>query len=230
MSGSASLRLDPRLARLRDVLDPLGDVENREVSAPGRIHAAVSLVLRIRDSLEVLLIRRAEADGDPWSGHMALPGGRRDPGDGSLLETALRETREETDLSLDRVGCALGRLEPLRPGNERLPPIAIFPFVFGMPGESEARAASREVDEIHWVPLAALLDPAAVATEPITHDGATRDFPCFRVEGRAVWGLTYRILTDFLGRLKGTGLLSEGLPPARPGPGRGGEGPGEPIP
>jgi hypothetical protein len=65
-----------------------------EGPAPGR--AAVAIVLRdVEDGPQVLLIRRAEHVGDPWSGHMAFPGGREDPEDESLLATAIRETREE---------------------------------------------------------------------------------------------------------------------------------------
>jgi 8-oxo-dGTP pyrophosphatase MutT (NUDIX family) len=162
--------------------------------------------------IEVLLIRRAEADGDPWSGHMALPGGRWDPRDGSLLQTAIRETVEETGVTLEAVGIPLGRLTPLNPATRRLPPISISPFIFVVPEDTVARPASPEVDETLWVPLTTLFDPVAAGTVEIEFDTASRTFPCIRVEGRVIWGLTYRILQDFLSRIQ------EGSPDLLAGP------------
>ncbi len=175
-----------------------GELRPVPSEARNRVHAAVSLILRERDELEVLLIRRAEAEGDPWSGQMALPGGRRDPSDPNLMVTAIRETEEEVALRLEESGVHLGRLEALIPATKRLPPITIFPFVFGVPKNASAKASSREVDEVLWVPLSALRDPQAASTVEIHYgDADSRTFPCFRVQGRVIWGLTYRILTGF---------------------------------
>lgn len=164
-----------------------------------RTQAAVSLVLRGGNDPEILLIRRAEAEGDPWSGQMALPGGRRDSSDESLLHTAIRETSEETAVELGEEGIYLGRLEPTVPNTVRIPAITIFPFVFQVPPSVEARVSSREVDEVLWVPLSHLQAPEAASTVEIHYgDNSSRDFPCWRLGERVVWGLTYRILTGFL--------------------------------
>jgi len=73
-----------------------------------RDHAAVALALAGGDTdLQICFIRRVEKTGDPWSGHMALPGGRASPGDRSARDVAERETREEVGLDLrgaDRIG------------------------------------------------------------------------------------------------------------------------------
>jgi 8-oxo-dGTP pyrophosphatase MutT (NUDIX family) len=199
MMPPSSPKLDPRLASLREVLlaqesrlTPIPD------SHPDTTHAAVSVILRGNPELELLLIKRAEVDGDPWSGHMAFPGGRRDDSDSSLRQTARRETFEETALDLESAGELLGRLRALSPSTFRLPPISIFPFVFGVSASAEARVASREVDQVFWVPLRVFHDPASRSTVSIDLGTSTRDFPCFQVNGRVVWGLTYRILQDFL--------------------------------
>jgi len=165
--------------------------------------AAVSLILRNGRELEVLLIRRAESEGDPWSGQMALPGGRWDPEDENLLATAIRETREETGVRLDQGGIILGKLDSVTPNSTRLPPIFIFPFVFWVVEGTRAVAASPEVDEVLWTPLSHFSNPEASGTLEIRHgEEDVRIFPCLRVEERVIWGLTYRILTDFFQKLK----------------------------
>src|SRR5215471_21768996 len=76
--------------------------------------AAVAAILRDREGeAEVLLIRRAQKTGDPWSGHMAFPGGRQDPSDLDLLHTAVRETQEEVGLELSPGRNLIGRLDDL---------------------------------------------------------------------------------------------------------------------
>ena len=68
------------------------------------VEAAVALILLPTSDgdLEALFIKRAEVEGDPWSGQMAFPGGRRDPVDDDLLATAARATLEETGIDLAR--------------------------------------------------------------------------------------------------------------------------------
>jgi len=165
---------------------------------PDWIQAAVALVIRANQGPEILLIKRACSERDPWSGHMALPGGRRDPTDDSLQATAVRETLEETGLDLARVGVPLGRLDDVRPGTVRLPKLTVTPFVWGVPADARAHAASREVDAVHWVPLDTLRRPETHRDVDIPLPGGSRTFPCYRVAGDIVWGLTYRILRQFL--------------------------------
>ncbi len=134
---------------------------------------------------------------------MALPGGRRDPDDASLLHTAQRETEEEVALPLAEVGRLLGRLGVVAPRNAHLPPLTILPLVFAVPPHTEARiAAPTEVDEIHWVSLDHLRDPARHIRYRYPGAGDLT-FPAWDVSGRAVWGLTHRVLTDLLERLPG---------------------------
>lgn len=199
-----ALAADTRVETLRKALRG----SNAEVAPPpgpdekGWTHAAVSLILRAGPELEALLIRRAVAEGDPWSGHMALPGGRREESDPDLRATAVRETLEETALPLDSLGLPLGVLPTLEPFSRRLPPFAIHPYVFAVPPGTGARVNSREVDEVLWTPLSRLFRGDAEGSVRIPLDEVVRTFPCFRVEDRVVWGLTYRILKSFAGRVE----------------------------
>lgn len=174
-----------------------------------RIHAAVALVLRQRPAspVELLLIKRAQHPRDPWSGHMALPGGRMEPQDPHLLATAVRETREETGVVLpshDREveeGSFLGLLPRVAPSSRNIPRVAVVPHVFITGPGTQARASSREVERIRWVTLESLADPATGDSIEIQLPGGPRRFPGYRFAEDVVWGLTYRILTDFLERI-----------------------------
>ena len=189
-----------------EVLSALfGPVESA-VPDPRRGNAAVALVLRppagwadppVR-SCDFLVIRRARSERDPWSGQMALPGGRLEDADPGLLGAAVRETREETGVELNQERAVLGRIETVRPLAVRIPPITIWPFVFRVAADAVARVASPEVASVHWFPVEALEDPAKRGSYPWEYRGVERRFPCVRVEGQVIWGLTYRVLTGFL--------------------------------
>lgn len=159
--------------------------------------AAVALILRASDQLDVLMIKRAVFENDPWSGHMALPGGREESEDDSLAHTARRETQEETGLVLGP-HALLGELPVVSAQSARIPRFHISPFVFGVPAGAEAWVASREVETLFWVPVARLNDPTVRTTVRIPLVGSTREFPALNIEGETVWGLTYRILNRFL--------------------------------
>ena len=192
-------RRDPRLGHLRRSVEGLhtpGDMP--PITAEGRMEAAVALVIRARTDLDVLLIKRAEHEHDPWSGHMALPGGRWEPGDLGLQHTATRETREETGVDLRTEGVELGRLEEVQPANPQLPIERIAPFAFAVPPETEAVVASHELDSVHWVPIDLLARPETASSTRIHFSGFSKSFPSYHVVGEHVWGLTHRILTGFL--------------------------------
>jgi 8-oxo-dGTP pyrophosphatase MutT (NUDIX family) len=157
--------------------------------------AAVAVVLAPQPDgrPSVLLIRRAERDGDPWSGHMALPGGRRDAADADLLATATRETREEVAVVLERAHL-LGELDDLRPLSAPRR-ILVRPFVFGIASQPRT-VASSEVAGLAWAGLDELV--ASAGSTDVMHLGALRTMPCYRVGADVVWGMTQRILEPFL--------------------------------
>ena len=188
---------DVRLRRLVDRLSRRPEHGIEPDPHEGYTEAAVSVVLRTSSELEILLIKRAESERDPWSGHLALPGGRRDPEDANLTSTAIRETSEETGVELSSCGWPMGRLAQVVPSHPTLPPITITPYVFGVPAEIEATANSTEVARVLWVALPLLFDPQTRGTTTIRLPAGPADFPCYWVEGQAVWGLTFRILSEF---------------------------------
>lgn len=192
------LETDPRFWVLSEALASYAGDANDPLVLEGVVQASVAVVLRARHPMELLLIERARSERDPWSGHMALPGGRRDHSDEDAVHTARRETMEETGVDLEGLATPLGRLDQVRPSSVRLPRLEISPFVFGVPGHVDATVASAEVERVFWVSIDQLRDTGTHSTNSIPLPGGPRDFPSFLVEGKHVWGLTYRILEQFL--------------------------------
>ncbi len=163
---------------------------------PGLVEAAVVLALVPGDDggLDLLFIKRAEDPGDPWSGQMAFPGGRRDLADASLLETATREALEETGIVLDPEQL-LGELDDLSPVSPHLPPLVVRPFVFGL-GARPQIMASDEVALHLWIPCHEL---AGLRVEEQVHVSDRYIVtPGFRAGPHFIWGMTDRIIMSFL--------------------------------
>ena len=169
-----------------------------EPSAKTR-RAAILLALRAREDgePELLMIKRATFAGDPWSGHIACPGGRMEPGDRDLSVTAVRETWEETGVDVARDGRLLGHLDDLSPRSPLLPPMIIRPYVALVRADLEI-VPSEEVASAFWVPLAALRDQRSWGAGVVHARGGERSVSVFRHGEHTVWGLTERVLRQFL--------------------------------
>ncbi len=162
--------------------------------------AAVAVVLwEVQAGVEILLIQRATRDGDPWSGHVAFPGGRRHPEDRDAVATAVRETEEEIGVELTRDAEVVGRLDDLRAVAARRPlDLLISPVVFALQRPVTLRPNPREVGGALWAPLGFFFDSEAHATYTRRLDGEALHYPAFRYGDYLVWGLTHRILLGLL--------------------------------
>ena len=164
-------------------------------------HAAVVALFRGEATAcggpEILLIRRAEAEGDPWSGHVAFPGGRVDPEDPDPLAAAQRELLEEVGIDLRDQGRLLGEL----PRQLTLPlagrRMVVHPFVFALDGNPPA-IGNGEVARILWVPFRELLEGVGQGQTRWTWQGQELTLPCRRLHGELLWGMTLRMVEDLL--------------------------------
>ena len=160
-------------------------------------HAAVAMILADgQQELDVCFIRRAERDGDPWSGQVAFPGGRASSGDPHAAAVAERETFEEIGLRIgdsERIGAL-----PVRQINRQNLHV-LSPFVYYARSGAQAEASVREMHEVasvFWVPMSHLFDTTA-ATELEYPLGAVSTFPGIQYQDHVIWGLTLRILVSF---------------------------------
>jgi 8-oxo-dGTP pyrophosphatase MutT (NUDIX family) len=200
MALTALVPLDLELDAIRRKLsarDPhrhLGDAERR---------AAIAAVLRPGPAgPDLLLIRRAERDGDPWSGHMALPGGHAHADDRDLLATAKRETLEEVGVDLAQHEL-LGALdEHAAHAQGRFTGLVIAPYVFALKAEPVLQL-NHEVAEVLWAPLVPMARGEIDAMLELQRGGQTVRFPGYEVGGQVVWGLTHRVLQNLFGVLGG---------------------------
>jgi 8-oxo-dGTP pyrophosphatase MutT (NUDIX family) len=176
-----------------------GRVPSMVDRAPAR-RAAVAVVLApTEEDLRLLLIRRAEHPQDPWSGHMAFPGGRHDPAEDATLEaTAIRETREEVGIDLAD-GELLARLDEVQAhARGAALDLVVTPFLFALDRPRSTEIDRSEVADALWVPLEVFRDARFHGTTRVSRAGFGADFPAFLYEGNTVWGMTYRMIQDFL--------------------------------
>jgi 8-oxo-dGTP pyrophosphatase MutT (NUDIX family) len=177
----------------------------------GVTHAAVTLLIRPvdgyaindpdgdarGDSAEILFIKRAERPGDPWSGHVAFPGGRAEVSDDTLLDIAMREAAEEVGIDARQGGRLLGRLPMLRPIGARIPSITVTPFVALVPPGAVARTQPTEVEEAFWMPIVVLRANGRTAKVRWEITEGIQEFPAFPSPKGPIWGITERILSHF---------------------------------
>ena len=179
--------------RLRDVLLVSDDPPPAELG--GLVESAVLVPLYIRDGeLHVVLIERG-SDLRHHAGQISFPGGRRDPTDAELVQTALREAHEE--IGLDPDGVEL--LGSLAPAATAVTEFAIYPFVGLITDGQEWVLAPLEVEAVIECRLSELAATHDYRT--LTRDGLPFPTDCYTSGRHLVWGATARILTDLLNRL-----------------------------
>jgi 8-oxo-dGTP pyrophosphatase MutT (NUDIX family) len=165
--------------------------------AEGRTRAAVAMILReLPGDLEILFIERATDDRDPWSGHLAFPGGKVEPGE-QARQAAERETQEEIGLDLvaERY---LGRMSDIIGANL---PVRVSCFAYGVVTASVQPVANPEVRDVFWVKLSDLLTPERHQMSMVGFSGASFKVPAIvmpQSEKPVLWGLTYRLVMQFL--------------------------------
>jgi 8-oxo-dGTP diphosphatase len=164
------------------------------VSGANRPEAAVSIIRCSHPVDSILLLRRKKTRSDPWSGHFAFPGGKRDLEDDSIFATCLRETREETAISLD--GSLLSRQLPVTlAGRNVEAPIQVQPFIFTLVRRPAVIVETSEIDSYLWLDVDKFTDKNRHVTEEAL---PSRFYPVYPLEDYFIWGFTYGLLCSIL--------------------------------
>ncbi len=158
--------------------------------------AAVALIFREMDNEpEILLIRRADREGDPWSGHIAFPGGRVEAVDATTQATAERETLEEIGLDLTEHGECLGTLESEFPMKRTQgASLLVVPYIYTLDREPDRYTLNHEVAELHWARIGPMLRHQSLTRFDFEHEGRSDSLPGFDINGRTLWGMSFRML------------------------------------
>jgi len=175
------------IQKLSRVLKPVSEEKDAD--------AAVALLLKVVEhGVQVLFVKRVENQTDPWSGQMALPGGKRDVRDQNLKQTVVRETLEETNINLLDRARFLGVMDAQR--SRRRPEMKVLPFVVLLEHEPSIRLSEKELEGFVWVSV----------EELVKHEGTVEfsfgRFPAYIIEDYVIWGLTYEIMKKFVENLE----------------------------
>jgi len=152
-----------------------------------------------KKQLVVLLLKRKVSDSDPWSGHMAFPGGRANDTERDIIETARREVMEET--SIDFRNCELlGTLDDVLPGNRLL---VVTPFVLIAPASTEVKIDGQEIADQVWIPLDFFMEKKNSSSLKFQIYGTNHEVQSFAYLGtHVIWGMTLRIIEDFVSKIQ----------------------------
>lgn len=178
--------------RLEGIHDELGD--------PGRFRfaAVIGLLIEAEDDPALVLIERSSKLRQ-HAGQLAFPGGKPEPDDRDLLDTALREAWEEVALPRELV-TVIGRLHPVPTPTGYM----IVPFVGRVRGDWRPQRASGEVERVLTPSLRTLMDPAVHRHAGMVEwEGKSYDLHEFAIADPPLWGATARMVWDLLQRIRG---------------------------
>ena len=198
----------------QEVIDRLSVVEAPAEPLPSK-RAAVAISLRSGVSgPEILMIQRAVREGDPWSGHMGFPGGRKDTSDVTDVACAKRETREEISFDLDTHGELVCQLSDVNTGwRADRPEMLVAPFIFKV-DSTPPFELNHEVDDTLWIPLNFLLDDANRGRHQWDWRGEVLESDAFTYDGRLIWGLSLMMIDELLEIIGGRESTAAHVTPA----------------
>ena len=177
--------------RLREILSQR---QKRYINDADLTRSAVLIPLYYREGQYYILFTKRTETVREHKGQISFPGGAYEKGDGTLLNTALRESAEEIGLMANDVE-VLGELDDTV---TRTSGYIISPFVAYIPWPYQLKVDEEEIEQIIEVPVAMLRDKSCLRQETEIEDGQTVTSFFYHYYGHVIWGATARILHQFL--------------------------------
>lgn len=174
-----------------------------DVFQPGMRRAAVAMVLHGDEtSPQLLMMQRSIFEGDPWSGHMAFPGGRVEETDASPLDAAIREAQEELGIELDSQAELITSLSEFQATSKRHDVnMAVKPFIFRAK-QSLSFTPNGEVAAVVSIPLDYLLNNSNRVDFTKEFYGKEYTYSSYLYGEYRVWGLSLRFIDEMLAILQ----------------------------
>ena len=178
---------------LKEVVDAMEANESSVWGEPR--HASVGIIVAgANENPGICFIRRAKWESDPWSEHIAFPGGSRSA-DEDAVQTLRRELQEEIGWVIEehRRPTPLPQLRIRLAGRERL--MRLDAFVYRVEGEPPVLRCGPEVASAFWIPVSELWNPKNLDYHALGDNGETLVYPAIRTSYGIIFGITLRVLT-----------------------------------
>lgn len=160
---------------------------------PRQKAGVILLLYKKNKELYFPLIERPVYNG-AHSGQISFPGGKQEPEDKNLTETALRECEEEIGVNTSEI-ITLGELTHLYIPVSKY---EVYPVVGYWEGDTDFRPQVNEVVSIIEVPLNMILSEKCIEYKKVVFNGAEETIPFYNISGKMVWGATAMILSEFI--------------------------------
>lgn len=184
-----------------NLLKMLGPVDDQDFESKSVSSAVLMIISEKNGKYGINFIKRASFSNDSFSGHVAFPGGKRKKTDRTVLDTAVRETKEEIGVDILENGKILGSLDIVRPFTPSMRHHVVKPYVSFLK-QNVKFTRNYEVEEIFWVPIEHLLNEDNRTIRVKTRDGRKIDDYVFQFDNYIIWGLTGRILNQFFDKTR----------------------------
>jgi 8-oxo-dGTP pyrophosphatase MutT (NUDIX family) len=164
----------------------LGSNVSSDIDAQGKYNLASVLIIIYGKPPTLIMIKKSQAM-NIHAGEIAFPGGKMEQGDNDILETALRETREEISLDLSREQ-VIGQLKPVTTLNSGF---KIIPYV-SLLDDIPKLEKNDEVEAILYIPLIPFL--RTLSNDPDPDHQSLKEMYILKYEKKIVWGASARML------------------------------------
>lgn len=180
------------------IAEILCNYQKRKITDESLIPSAVLIPLFCKEGQYHVLFTERSSEVSSHKGQVCFPGGVSQPGDSSLLYTALRETEEEIGLKAKDVKI----LAELDDSMTVSTGYVISPFVAFIPYPYPFKVNHQEITQVFSVPLSFLVDEASLKQDCQVIDNQVLASYCYEYEGHTIWGATARILRQFIELLR----------------------------